>query len=515
MSSVDCLSKLRQEAEALKKSSEVPWFVEKNKEDLYAILWGIPETCTTKQALIELLEDAYTWYSLDLQRKKQTKLLSNETLVRPTQVLDWTRRAYMAKQNYLPCVMQSAFSLPEDYVVVPRDKKLAHAKYIDALAIIPDTIPQSFLQVFDIDHIDDDAQNIKELFKKAQPLQYHKEKATKTWRIVTIDGKLVIFRTLEQLLEDKKPYTTWSKRRYATKKYMNAFDNVYSAIRSQYHSVDSETDKIDTYKDVQKNIVALVQELAWEYKDYAVRRQIDQAIEAIGKATSFPIMASKVYHLFEFAFNNRWIASKQLLWVENKLSKELLKLRSTVLEIQSQTDALEKYTYAQEHTIELFHSHVKKAIYTRDAQWLSLAFDTYVRTFWTSIQATEPFVNFDRDIRELMLTMKKKQSNHQLFLKAELLVTFQSLLLHSYKLEHKIKTWIVKANDFCFDTKIFTKYPHLYTNFFQNIAQSLHTLSRTSATFKDNNEKIAYCNRLKQFRKLSNRQENIAALKQL
>lgn|GEM_PF-5674295 len=114
----------------------------------------------------------------------------------------------MAKQNYLPCIMQSAFSLPEDYVVVPRDKKLAHAKYIDALVIVPDSIPQSFLQVFEIDHIDDDAQNIKELFKKAQPLHYHKEQASTTWRIVIIDGKLVVFRTLEQLLEDKKPYTT-------------------------------------------------------------------------------------------------------------------------------------------------------------------------------------------------------------------------------------------------------------------------------------------------------------------
>gem|GEM_PF-5746729 len=56
------------------------------------------------------------------------------------------------------------------------------------------------------------------------------------------------------------------------------------------------------------------------------------------------------------------------------------------------------------------------------------------------IQSTEPFVSFDRDIRELMVSMKKKQSHHQLFLKAELLVVFQNLLLHSYQLEHKIKT---------------------------------------------------------------------------
>lgn len=113
----------------------------------------------------------------------------------------------MAKQNYLPCIMQSAFSLPEDYVVSPYESKISHNQYIDAVSIVPSTIPQSFITVFGLDHIDDDAQNVKELFKKAQPLEYYKEKLTKTWRIVTIDGKLVVFRTLEQLLEDNKPYT--------------------------------------------------------------------------------------------------------------------------------------------------------------------------------------------------------------------------------------------------------------------------------------------------------------------
>lgn|GEM_PF-4552988 len=45
--------------------------------------------------------------------------------------------------------------------------------------------------------------------------------------------------------------------------------------------------------------------------------------------------------------------------------------------------------------------------------------------------------------------------------------------------------------------------------------QSLHALSRISATFKDNSEKTRYCDALQQFRKLPDRQQNIVALKQL
>gem|GEM_PF-6386937 len=62
---------------------------------------------------------------------------------------------------------------------------------------------------------------------------------------------------------------------------MNAFDNVYSAIRSQYHAIDNETAKIDTYQDVQKHIIELMQELKHEIKDTSVRRQIDQLITDI------------------------------------------------------------------------------------------------------------------------------------------------------------------------------------------------------------------------------------------
>ena len=50
------------------------------------------------------------------------------------------------------------------------------------------------------------------------------------------------------------------------KKYFNAYDDVYSALRSQQHIIDKQEGKIHDYKEFQKNAIELIQDLKFETK---------------------------------------------------------------------------------------------------------------------------------------------------------------------------------------------------------------------------------------------------------
>ena len=104
-------------------------------------------------------------------------------------------------------ILQLACSHPDYYFRKNFDSKTTHKELIDYVVIDPNMVPQGFLDEFQIESIDSDGKNIKELFKKARPLNYHKEKSETTRRVVFIDGKLVVFRELQQLLHKEKNLT--------------------------------------------------------------------------------------------------------------------------------------------------------------------------------------------------------------------------------------------------------------------------------------------------------------------
>lgn len=113
----------------------------------------------------------------------------------------------MAKQNYLPMILQLACSHPEYYFRKPYGGETTHKELIDYVVIDPNKIPEGFMNAFQIEHIDIAAKDIKELFKRATPLEYYTDKFAKTRRVVFIDGKLVVFRELQQLLHKETHLT--------------------------------------------------------------------------------------------------------------------------------------------------------------------------------------------------------------------------------------------------------------------------------------------------------------------
>lgn len=97
------------------------------------------------------------------------------------------------------------------------------------------------------------------------------------------------------------------------KKYFNTFSDIYSALRSQQHIVDKQEGKIDDYKIFQKTALELIQDLKGETKHREEKKKLDEIMDGIANATSFPLMASKFYNLFKIDFVNKSIAANHVV----------------------------------------------------------------------------------------------------------------------------------------------------------------------------------------------------------
>lgn len=448
-------------------------FLDAHKEDLLTVLddSSLSLTKPTKKSLLDTLQEKQSMLALQLQSVGLRKWLHEQKIVLPKSVLERKKKEEMAKQNYLPMILQLACSHPEYYFRKPYGGETTHKELIDYVVIDPNKIPEGFMNAFQIEHIDIAAKDIKELFKRATPLEYYTDKFTKTRRIVFIDGKLVVFRELQQLLHKGPHLTQWEKRRVDHKKYFNVYDDIYSAIRSQMYIVDKEHDKMDDYRDLQRQMIDMIQDIAFDTKHQDERRKLDQIIYDIRNATSFPIMASKFYNLYQINFANKTITSKHLEWASNKVSKELHKLWSIILEIQLQTDALNHLLYTQEYTFKLFTHAISKAVSAHDSKWLLGAFHAYYKQLWQNKQKTEPFITLEHQVKTIFWTNfdERYMQTHSAFLKTEALLTVQNIYFKAYTLEHTIKLWTVQKKDFDFDIPLSVRTAPWYKEFFSDL----------------------------------------------
>lgn len=495
-------------------------FLKDYKNELFVLLnissfWT---TQHTKKSLLALLSAEQSKLSLAVQSKFLQAGLADGKLVPLKSSLDWKKKEEIAKINYLPMILQLACSHPEYYFNKNFESKVSHSELIDSVVIDPNKIPQWFLDAFHIDAVDEDAGNVKELFKKARPLEYHKEKPAKTWRVVFIEGKLVVFRELQQLLhKETEGLTSWEKKRVDYKKYFNSYDDIYSALRSQYYIVDKEDDKIESYKDFQKDALELLYDIKYETKQGSEKRKLDDIIAEVSNATSFYVAASKFYNLFKIDFVNKSIDADHLQGASNKMSKELWRLRNIILEIQVQSDALQQLLDAQKYPLEVFHNKLAMASHKQDKiQAYVSAFYAYGAQLDRLAQKTEPFVSLEKEVSQVFLPLayKSSLSSIAVSIRVETLVALQRMRLRVYELEHKIKLWIVTQADFSFANCISTKYPELYQSFFWAIDGYVENIQRF-AFFQNSKEDVEDCLFLLQkLKTLPDREENIQTLSQ-
>lgn len=502
----------------LKENKTASSFLKNHQEELCSILdissleWI---KTNTKEFLCDLLQEQQSKLSLQIQSAGLHIWLHDKKVLPLKSALQRKRKEEIAKINYLPMILQLACSHPEHYFRKNFENKISHKELIDYVVIDPNMVPQWFLDAFQIESVDIDGGNIKDFFKKAKPLQYHKEKKEITWRVVFIDGKLVVFRELQQLLHKEDTLTQWEKRRIDYKKYFNTYDDIYSALRSQQYIVDKQEGKVEEYKDIQKSMIELIQDIKFSTKHGDEKRQLEQIISDVKNATSFYIMASKFYNLFKIDFINKSIDANKMIGASNKISKELHRFRSIIMEIQLQSDALQQLLDMQEYTFQTLSIQSSKAIVHRDSGALFTAFQQYYKQSWTDLQKTEPFISFDNQIKTLFWpTLDKNQmKSHRSILQAEILLSLQKIYFQIYQLEHKIKLWTVKSTDFVFDTNLCTKYPELYKPLFIHITKYTNQIQKLGTIPLSQYNKDFCISLLQQLKKLPDWESNIQALK--
>jgi hypothetical protein len=76
------------------------------------------------------------------------------------------------------------------------------------------------------------------LFQKARALK------DKTWRILFVEDKIIVFRTEDRLVHKQSSHLTqWEKNRSQKVTTFNTFSNIYDAIRSQYYIIENSQNK--------------------------------------------------------------------------------------------------------------------------------------------------------------------------------------------------------------------------------------------------------------------------------
>lgn len=188
------------------------------------------------------------------------------------------------------------------------------------LQIDANNIPDRFGELFGLDSSDPDINDkVISLFRKGRLLD------NSTGRVVFIDDKIVIFRNEEQLVHKRErthKYTPGEKKRTKIVTTFNTFEDIYSAIRSQYYTIDNSTQKKDDYKQLQQELLKLIQEiraLGYDHKDSTFERRIHDISEDIHTATNAKVLAAQLQNLQAIAFNNKIIDSNHLTGAKNKL----------------------------------------------------------------------------------------------------------------------------------------------------------------------------------------------------
>lgn len=116
-------------------------------------------------------------------------------------------------------------------------------------------------------------------------------------------------------------------------------------------------------------------------------------------------------------------------------------MRSIILEIQLQSDALQQLLETQEYTLQMFYTKLSLAIKEHDGPSFVDAFRSYYTQLSNIPQKTQPFTGFAREIREVFgnVYMVETMERNKALLKSKILLALQKMRLQAYQLEHKIK----------------------------------------------------------------------------
>ncbi|MFA5747974.1 MAG: hypothetical protein WC872_02560, partial [Candidatus Absconditabacterales bacterium] len=441
-------------------------------------------------------------------------------------------------QSELYKILQLAFSDSEFYFQVnPKNfikndnfhNKQVYNKMIDYAVLYTDKLPDGFFKKFNIPRsnlTEQETQNIKNIFKQAKPLKYVKDKQKTTYRVLFVDGKLIIFRTEKKLL--LSDIFQEGGKQYETNKYMNTYSDIYSAIRSQNYAIETSEDSSDFYKQIQKDFVKMINDIKINTKHLDTKRKLDEIIQDIDNARSFKIMASKLQNLEKISFSHSERDKNLLIGAKNKFSNKLYELNCIIKEIDLQLNEMENILIGQESDFQNLLDNIHKLFYSRNIYSESLYkhdifnyFNSYQKNQQKSEYKIHPFLGFQEQMKNILPSnlqdaLDNKKLKNKILLKIEMLYNIQDLIFKSYKIEHQIKLGKEILKD-PFELRhletLKKKYPEVYPILFQDFEDKIKYFNEKQKS--ESFSKVELNNFFKDFRDQYSLYEKIDLLKKL
>lgn len=344
-------------------------------------------------------------------KDKQQIWIEKWHITRLKSVFPWTQsRELLTAELYKN--LQRAVSPSEKYFLGnrnlfernnPSHNREIYDLFLSYVEVNPEQLPERFIELFELKG---DKEEIKKqtlsLFKQARLLD------KKSSRISFIDDKIVIFRTEEKLTHknSERKLTRAEKNRTEYQTTFNTYSNIYDAVRSQYHTLDSSEKKKDEYKILQQECLKLAQEiqvLGYETKDTTFQTRIWDMIEEISNATNAKVLASNLQNLQEMTYSNRSIDANHLQWAKNKFEKRFADLQAQIGVIQLHLNSLEQLLTQHETALKMF------LLQIRMGKGSALALENYLKAFKTipyAYQDIAPFSTFHAWIQKYHKSQK-------------------------------------------------------------------------------------------------------------
>lgn len=294
----------------------------------------------------------------------------------------------------------------------------------DAIVIDPNKLPERFLKLFKLDK---DASNlesrIKDIFKRTRFLN-----EIDSHRIVLVDDKIIVFRNEERLThKDGWNLTQWEKRRTEIVTTFNTFSNIYDAVRSHYHTINSENQNQNNLENRKRSILELVKDLKNDVsisfpKDALLKRKLEDISLKLENARNAKVLATSLYNLEKITFKNKSIDTSRLKWWENKLNLRFEEISSMIWKVSKHLEVLESILTEYENNLDFFLSQITFADkslsiynYTRDYKeleqkyWSIQPFDCF---FWFINKHNKDKLLFEKIINRMGLVFKLYKDEH-------------------------------------------------------------------------------------------------------
>ncbi|MDR3168302.1 MAG: hypothetical protein LBU27_00630 [Candidatus Peribacteria bacterium] len=267
---------------------------------------------------------------------------------------------------------------PIDYyfrVHKEQTNKTLYQTFLDYLVVDPQNLPPKFIEHFQLNPQDADIdQQVKKLFTNPKWL----DKTSS--RVLFIEGKILIFRDVITSAHPhpKTKLTPGEKRQSEKNTMFNTFDSLYDAIRSQYHTLQTEAENQTDYAEYQREILLLITDLECfsrvELKDNGTFLRKLQELRAVTQSAQNFDIHNVHQHLEEVmnVMHHSTLQKNILRGANNDLRRRLENVRGIIGNVEKHRTMLETLRKNHEQILDYFF----------DQQFnLPLAYENYQRSY--------------------------------------------------------------------------------------------------------------------------------------